>query len=91
MLARDLPENVAVVTHGGPINIVHHILKGIEWTNRNSFFPTTATSIHEVSYVNGEWRLTVENDARHLVLSSLFRLRGGGWSLPGSGRRGRYS
>jgi|SRR5690625_174527 len=31
-------DNVLVVTHGGVINIIYHILKRKEWTNKNKFF-----------------------------------------------------
>lgn len=66
MITRQLPENVAVVTHAGPINIVYHILKGLSWSNRSPFFPIAAAGIHEVSYLGGAWRITIENDTRHL-------------------------
>lgn len=65
MLTAQLPPNVAVITHGGPINIVYHILKGLEWSNQKPSFPTTATGIHEITYLDGAWRLTAENDTSH--------------------------
>ena len=34
-LATQLPADVAVVTHGGPINIVYQLLKGLPWSNKN--------------------------------------------------------
>lgn len=66
MITDQLPESVAVVTHGGPINAVYHILKGVSWSNKSPFFSTAATGIHEISYLDGAWRITVENDIRHL-------------------------
>ena len=66
MITHQLPADVAVVTHGGPINIVCHLLKGLSWSNKTPAFPTAATGIHEVSYLEGAWRSTVENDTRHL-------------------------
>lgn len=44
-------ENVLVVTHGGVINIIYHILKKIEWTNKNKFFQAANTSIHQIEFV----------------------------------------
>lgn len=66
MITHQLPTDVAVITHGGPINVVYHLLKGLPWSNKNSSFPTAATGIHEVSYLDGTWRITVENDIQHL-------------------------
>jgi broad specificity phosphatase PhoE len=66
MITHQLPENVAVVTHGGVINIVYHLMKGLPWSHKTPPFPTAATGIHEISYHGGAWRITVENDTRHL-------------------------
>lgn len=59
-------ENVIIVTHGGVINVVYHILKGLEWTNKNNSFPTSNTGIHKVENSNGQWKLTFENILEHL-------------------------
>ncbi|GIP31978.1 hypothetical protein J2TS4_11880 [Paenibacillus sp. J2TS4] len=59
-------ENVLVVTHGGVINIIYHIVKGIEWTNKNKFNPALNTSIHKIEYRGGKWELTLENLTPHL-------------------------
>jgi probable phosphoglycerate mutase len=66
MITHQLPGNVAVVTHGGVISIVYHLLKGLSWSNTHPSFPTAATGIHEISYLDGAWRITLENDIRHL-------------------------
>jgi 2,3-bisphosphoglycerate-dependent phosphoglycerate mutase len=66
MITQQLPTDVAVVTHGGPINIVYHLVKGLPWSNKHSSFPTAATGIHEISYHAEAWRITVENAIRHL-------------------------
>lgn len=66
MIAHQLPTDVVVVTHGGPINIVYHLSKGLPWSNKNAPFPTSATGIHEILCDDGMWRIAVENDTRHL-------------------------
>lgn len=38
--------NVLVVTHGGVINIIYHIVKGLEWSNRRPSFRVANCSIH---------------------------------------------
>ena len=38
--------NVLVVTHGGVINVVYHLVKGIEWSNKGSAFKAAYCSIH---------------------------------------------
>lgn len=59
-------ENVIIVTHGGVINVVYHILKGLEWTNKKNSFPASNTGIHKVENSNGQWNLTVENFLEHI-------------------------
>lgn len=59
-------DNVLVVTHGGVINIIYHILKRREWTNKNKFFPALNTSIHKIEYVDGIWKITEGNLNEHL-------------------------
>ncbi|MEF3354147.1 histidine phosphatase family protein [Paenibacillus sp. GYB006] len=59
-------ENVFIVTHGGVINVVYHILKGLGWTNKNKSFPTSNTGIHKLEYSNGQWNVTAENFLEHL-------------------------
>jgi len=50
-----------VVTHGGVINMIYHIIKKKKWTNKNTFFPIWNTSIHRIEYVNNRWGITLEN------------------------------
>ncbi|MDO3410933.1 histidine phosphatase family protein [Saccharibacillus sp. CPCC 101409] len=64
--AKNHKENVMVVTHGGVINIVYHILKGLEWTNRSESFPASNTAWHRVEYIDGQWAFTSENMLEHL-------------------------
>ncbi len=60
-------ENVIVVTHGGVINIIYHILRGLEWTNKTrKAFSASYTSIHKIEYCEGEWRISLENLTQHL-------------------------
>lgn len=59
-------ENVVVVTHGGVINIIYHILKGLTWTNKNAKFPVSYTSIHKIEYQLDKWLVTAENLTEHI-------------------------
>lgn len=64
-------ENVVIVTHGGVINIVYHILKEIEWTNKNKFFPIFHTSIHKIEFVKNKWKVTQENVVDHFKYNGI--------------------
>ncbi|MFF2908993.1 histidine phosphatase family protein [Paenibacillus sp. NPDC057934] len=44
-------ENILVVTHGGVINIIYHILKRLAWSNTNKFFPADNTSLQYDGYI----------------------------------------
>ncbi len=63
---RNHQENVLIVTHGGVINIIYHILKRKPWTNKNKPFPSSYTSIHKIEYVDKNWKITQENFDVHL-------------------------
>ncbi len=39
-------ENIMVITHGGVINIIYHLVKGIEWSNKNKSFDIPNCSMH---------------------------------------------
>lgn len=54
-------ENVIVVTHGGVINIIYHIVKELEWTNRSPKFPSAYTSLHKIERQDGKWMISAEN------------------------------
>ena len=43
---RDVKGNVLVVTHGGVINVIYHLVKGIEWNNKSRVFKAGNCSIH---------------------------------------------
>lgn len=65
-LATNDHENVLVVTHGGVINIIYHLIKDMAWSNKNPFFPAANTGLHRVEFRDGRWELTLENAAPHL-------------------------
>lgn len=62
---RNHSENVLIVTHGGVINVIYHLLKGLEWTNKNKSFPAANTSVHKVEHRDGKWEVTLENLLPH--------------------------
>lgn len=64
--AGEVQPNVLLLTHGGVISIICHLIKGMEWTNKSPFFPAAYTSIHTVAYVDGRWELVSENATPHL-------------------------
>ena len=43
---RNVKGNILVVTHGGVINVVYHLVKGIEWNNKGRVFKAGNCSIH---------------------------------------------
>lgn len=43
---KDAEGNVLVVTHGGVINIVYHLIKHMEWSNAKKSVPVGNCSIH---------------------------------------------
>lgn len=59
-------ENILVVTHGGVINIIYHLIKDMAWSNKNPFFPAANTGLHRVEFRDGRWELTLENAAPHV-------------------------
>jgi len=63
---KNIKSNVLVVTHGGVINIIYHIIKGIEWTNKSPFFKSNNTSIHCLECIDNEWKIVLENNIEHL-------------------------
>ncbi len=43
---RESDGNVLVVTHGGVINVVYHLVKGMEWSNKEKPVPVANCSVH---------------------------------------------
>ena len=39
-------ENILVVTHGGVINIIYHLVNKLEWSNKNKPFQVETASFH---------------------------------------------
>jgi 2,3-bisphosphoglycerate-dependent phosphoglycerate mutase len=58
---------VLVVTHGGVINIIYHLLHQKEWSNRSPSFPAATASIHEVTRRSHGWYVTRANVVDHLL------------------------
>ncbi|MEK5027514.1 histidine phosphatase family protein [Paenibacillus sp. FSL M7-1046] len=52
--------NILIVTHGGVINIIYHILNGVEWSNKGKAYPSTYTSLHHIQYDAGKWEIAME-------------------------------
>lgn len=59
-------EDVLVVTHGGVINIIYHLIKDIEWTNKNKVFKCQNTSISKIEIDKGKMNITLSNYIDHL-------------------------
>ena len=66
VIANRMPSHVGVVTHGGVINIIYHIVQKIEWSNRAPAVPVGMTSMHRLDYVDGRWIVAVANLQEHL-------------------------
>ena len=43
---KDMDSNVLVVTHGGVINVVYHLVKGMEWSNAKKPISVGNCSLH---------------------------------------------
>lgn len=65
-MKRNDDEDLLIVTHGGVINIIYHLVKGVEWSNKNQFYPAANTSLHKLDYLNGQWEFILENVTKHL-------------------------
>lgn len=46
MECRESNDNVVVVTHGGVINVVYHLVKNLEWSNAIKSIPVENCSVH---------------------------------------------
>ncbi|MNI68013.1 Phosphoserine phosphatase 1 [compost metagenome] len=57
---RQHSENSLIVTHGGVINVIYHLVRGLEWSNRPKAFPSSYTSVHRVSQVGGKWEIEAD-------------------------------
>ena len=61
---RNVKGNILVVTHGGVINVIYHLVKGIEWNNKGCVFKAGNCSIHVLNMDTMEFE--VENKADFL-------------------------
>lgn len=43
---KDFEGNVLAVTHGGVINVVYHLVRNMEWSNRSKSVPVANCSVH---------------------------------------------
>lgn len=50
----DSEANVLVVTHGGVINVVYHLVKNMEWSNMKKPVPVSNCSVHVLDTVRME-------------------------------------
>ncbi|MNC61424.1 Histidine phosphatase superfamily [compost metagenome] len=57
---REQSENLLIVTHGGVINVIYHLVRGLEWSNRPKAFSSSYTSVHKVSQVSGKWEIEAD-------------------------------
>lgn len=56
---QNLSSNILVVTHSGVINIIYHIVKNIEWSNKSSSLKISNCSIHILN--TGTMMFEIEN------------------------------
>lgn len=59
-------EDILVVTHGGVINIIYHLIKEIEWSNKNKVFKVQNASIHKIELDEGKMKMTLSSYIDHL-------------------------
>ncbi len=55
-----------LITHSGVINIIYHIIRKLEWSNKQKGFPISNTSIHRVVINNEDGFIDIENLKDHL-------------------------
>lgn len=55
-----------MVTHGGVINIICHLIKDIEWTNESKVFKPQNTSIYKIEIDGEKIGITLNNYIEHL-------------------------
>lgn len=68
IINNEIGPNVMIVTHGGVINIIYHIIKGVEWSNKCvSLCKMTTTGIHKIEYDIDGWKISESNVIEHLL------------------------
>ncbi|MBD5526302.1 MAG: histidine phosphatase family protein [Lachnospiraceae bacterium] len=63
---RNANGNILVVTHGGVINIIYHLVKGIEWKNKGHTFKADNCSVHILNM--DTMKFEIENRTEFLTL-----------------------
>lgn len=58
----NLKDDILIVTHGGVINIIYHLVKGIEWSNKGSNFKVDNCSIHVLDLDSMEFEIENQTD-----------------------------
>ena len=61
LLKKQTNDKVAIVTHSGVINIIYHIVKNVEWSNKNKSFPVKNVSLNVLEYENRKAAFIEEN------------------------------
>lgn len=59
-------DNIMLVTHSGVINIIYHVIRNLEWSNKQKGFPVANASIHRIVINNNEKYINIENLKEHL-------------------------
>jgi broad specificity phosphatase PhoE len=54
-------EDKIIVTHGGVINVIYHIVTEQSWTNKNKSFPCLPASLHQLTHTSSGWHFTLQN------------------------------
>lgn len=54
--------NILIVTHGGVINIIYHLVKNIEWSNKTQTFKSANCSIHTLNIDTMEFEIENKTD-----------------------------
>ena len=54
--------NILVVTHGGVINVIYHLVKGIEWNNKGRVFGVGNCSVHVLNMDTMEFEVENKTD-----------------------------
>lgn len=53
--------NIMLVTHSGVINIIYHIVKKQEWSNKKKNFKISYASLHRIVFKNDMMFIDIEN------------------------------
>ena len=59
---RNVKGSILIVTHGGVINVVYHLVKGIEWSNKGHVFKASNCSVHVLNMDTMEFEIENKTD-----------------------------